>query len=206
AVAAILSAPKAGVGLWLTAETSGHLGLDSVSAATTPRKNLGTIVNPVGAVGGPNGIVLRQLALQLSMADGKFVLTAGVINQGRYLDRNIYADTARGKFLNSALVHDAVLPLASRNIGVMAQWQPTNLFYATLAIGSNNTRSGHSALQDIGFANCSYNLELGLTFDDVFGLGPGVYRVQPFISTVSGKSQPGIGIDFEQQLGAKSPF
>ena len=206
AIAAILSAPQAGVGLWLTAEASGHLGLDTASAEATPRKNLGTIVNPVGAVGGPNGIVLRQLALQMSMADGKFVLTAGVINQGRYLDRNIYADTARGKFLNSALVHDAVLPLANRNIGVMAQWQPTNLFYAMFAIGANNTRAGHSALQNLSFNDCSYNLELGLTPDDVFGLGPGVYRVQPFVSTVGGRSQPGIGFDLQQRLGRDSPF
>jgi porin len=206
AIVAILSAPRAGFGLWLTAESSGHLELDSVSAGQSPRKNLGTIVNPAGAIGGPNGIALRQLALQLSMADGKFVLLAGVINQGRYLDRNIYADTARGQFLNSALVHDAVLPLAGRNLGLLAQWQPTKLFYAMFGIAANNQKTGHSALNDLSLDDMSYLLELGLTPADVFGLGPGVYRVQPFLSTVAGKTQPGFGIDLQQRLGKDSPF
>jgi porin len=206
AVAAILNAPQSGIGLWLTAETSGHLGLDTVSAEQSPRKNLGSIVNPAGAVGGPNGIALRQFALQLSMFEGKFVVLAGVINQGRYLDRNIYADTARGQFLNSALVHDAVLPLAGRNLGLLAQWQPTNLFYAMFGVAANNQRTGHSPLNNLSLDDCSYILELGLTPDDVFGLGPGVYRVQPFVSSVGGKSQPGVGIDLQQRLGKESPF
>ncbi len=206
AVVAILSAPKAGVGLWLTAESSGHLGLDSVSAGQLPRKNLGSIVNPAGAIGGPNGIALRQLALQLSMADGKFVLLAGVINQGRYLDRNIYADTARGQFLDSALVHDGVLPLAGRNLGLLAQWQPTKLFYAQFGVAANNQKTGHSALDNLSLDDISYILELGLTPQDVFGLGPGVYRVQPFLSSVGGKTQPGVGINLQQRLGRESPF
>ncbi len=206
AVVAILSAPKSGVGLWLTAESSGHLGLDAVSAAQLPRKNLGSIVNPAGAIGGPNGIALRQLALQVSLADGKFVLLAGVINQGRYLDRNIYADTARGQFLNSALVHDAVLPLAGRNLGLLAQWQPTKLFYVMFSMSANNQKTGHSALDNLSLDDISYIMELGLTPQDVLGLGPGVYRVQPFLSSVGGKTQPGVGIDLQQRLGKDSPF
>ena len=206
AVVAILSAPKSGVGLWLTAETSGHLGLDFVSAEQSPRKNLGTIVNPAGAVGGPNGIALRQLALQLSLFEGQFVLFAGVINQGRFLDRNIYADTARGQFLNSGLIHGAVLPLAGRNLGLLMQWQPANLFYAMFGFAANNQRTGHSPLDHLSLDDISYILELGLTPQDVCGLGPGIYRLQPFLSTVGGKTQPGIGINLQQRLGKDSPF
>jgi porin len=33
-----------------------------------------------------------------------------------------------------------------------------------------------------------------------------VYRVQPFVSSVGGKSQPGIGFDLQQRLGRESPF
>jgi len=40
----------------------------------------------------------------------------------------------------------------------------------------------------------------------VLGMGPGVYRLQPFLATVGGQTQTGVGLNGQQQLGAHSPL
>jgi porin len=47
---------------------------------------------------------------------------------------------------------------------------------------------------------------LGWTPADVFGLGAGAYRLQPFLATVGGVTQAGVGFNFQQRLGKQSPF
>jgi len=47
--------------------------------------------------------------------------------------------------------------------------------------------------------------EFGYAPSDVLGLGPGVYRIQPFLAR-SGTVQGGLCFNFQQQLGKSSPF
>lgn len=191
---------------WLSTEANVQLGLSPASRTQTPQGNLGTVVNPLATVYGPNGVWISELAWQTSLADGKVVVLAGLVDQSNYLDANTYANISQGQFLNSAFCNSQVLPLPYNNLGLNLQYQPGEQWYVMLGTGANNQATGQSPFNDLGFDNWSYLLEFGLTPRNVLGLGPGVYRVQPFVATVDGVTQAGVGVNAQQQLGANSPF
>jgi porin len=203
AVTEVTNAGRAG---WISAEANVQLGLSPASRAQRPQDNLGTIANPVANVYGPNGAWLSELAWQQSLAGGQVVVVAGLVDQSNYLDANNYANNSYGQFLNSALVNSLVLPLTYNNLGLNLQWQPTEAWYAMFGMGANNQLPHTSPFAELSFNNWSYLLEFGLTPKDVLGLGPGNYRLQPFIATVDGVTQEGIGLNIGQQLGTNSPF
>src|SRR5258708_16407621 len=72
--------------------------------------------------------------------------------------------------------------------------------------GATNQQRGHSRFDNLSFDNWSYLLEFGLTPRNVLGLGPGVYRLQPFVAAVDGVTQVGVGLNVQQKLGPDSPF
>jgi porin len=203
AVTEVTNAGRAG---WLSTEANVQLGLSPASRSQTPQGNLGTIVNPQATVFGPNGGWISELAWQQSLADGKVVLLAGLVDQSNYIDANNYANNSQGQFLNSALVNSMVLPFPFNNLGLNLQWQPGEAWYGMFGMGANNQIPGNSPFNNLSFNNWSYLFEFGLTPTNVFGLGPGNYRLQPFVATVDGVTQEGIGLNVGQQLGKDSPF
>jgi len=203
---AVTEVAHAGHAGWLSFEANLQLGLSPASRTESPQDNLGTIANPLATVVGPNGGWLSELAWQESLAYGKVVVVAGLVDQVNYLDANNYANNGRGQFLNGALVNSVVLPFPYNNLGLNLQWQPTKGWYAMFGMGANNQPAGHSPFDDLSFENWSYLFEFGLTPENVLGLGPGTYRLQPFIATLHGVTQPGIGLNVDQQLGKASPF
>ena len=50
------------------------------------------------------------------------------------------------------------------------------------------------------------SLGTGVVAGNVLGLGPGAYRIQPFLAQAGGPVQPGLCFNLRQQLGANSPF
>ena len=137
---ALIERANSGTASWLSTEANVQLGLSPSSRSQSPQGNLGTIVSPLATVFGPNGVWLSELAWQQSLADGKIVVLAGLVDQSNYLDANNYANNSQGQFLNSALVNSDVLPLPFNNLGLNLQWQPNELFYAMLGTGANNQR------------------------------------------------------------------
>jgi len=203
AVTEVTSDGRAG---WLSTEANVKLGLSPASRTQSPEGNLGTIVNPLATVFGPNNAWLSELAWQQSLAGGKLILLAGMVDQSNYIDANTYANNSQGQFLNSAFVNSDVLPFAFNNLGLNLQWQPDESWYLMFGSGANNQQVGHSPFNNLSFHDWSYLLEFGLTPKDVLGLGPGAYRLQPFVATVGGQTQTGVGVNIQQQLGANSPF
>lgn len=203
---AIYDAPRAGLAGWLSTEVDAHVGLTSESREQSPQANLRSLTMPVATVYGPNGLWLSELAWQQSLLKGEVVLLAGLIDQSNYLDENTYANYSQGQLMNSAFVNSMVLPLPYNNLGFDLQWQSHEPWYVLFASGANNQLPGGNAFSDLGFDNWSHVLEIGLTPRDVFGLGPGVYRLQPFVATVGGVTQAGVGINVGQRLGRRSPF
>ncbi len=203
---AITEVTNAGRAGWLSTEANVQLGLSPASRSQTPQGNLGTIINPQGTVFGPNGVWLSELAWQQSLANGKVVLVAGLVDQANYLDANNYANNSHGQFINMALVNSTVLPIPYNNMGFNLQWQPGESWYVMFGSGANNQVPGQYPFGDLSFKNWSYLLEFGLTPTNVFGLGSGNYRLQPFVATVDGVTQAGLGLNLDQQLGANSPF
>ena len=191
---------------WVSTEINTQLGLSPASRTQSPQGNLGSVVNPLATVFGPNGIWISELAWQQSLMDGELVMLAGQVDQSNYLDANTYANNSQGQFLNSAFVNSVVLPFAFNNLGVNLQYQPSNSWYVMFGTGANNQTPGHSPFDDLSFRNWSYLFEFGLTPKDFLGLGSGAYRLQPFVATVNGVTQTGVGLNIQQQLGASSPF
>jgi len=201
---AVTEVPEDGRAGWLSTEANVQLGLSPASRTQSPQANLATLVNPLATVGGPNGGWISELAWQESLADGKVVLVAGLVDQSNYLDANTYANNSHGQLLNSALVNSMVIPFPFNNLGFNLQWQPTKGWYAMFGTGANNQSAGYSPFDGLSVNNWSYLLELGFTPEDMLGLGPGAYRLQPFVATVRQQTQEGIGLNLEQQLGKDS--
>src|SRR5208282_4325671 len=153
-----------------------------------------------------NGFRIPELAWQQSLRHGEIVVVAGMVGQNNYIDRNAYADSGRGEFINSALINSQVLPLAQYNFGLNLQWQPVDEWY-TMAGGSmGNAPAGDAPWTDFSGENWSLPGEIGYAPRDFLGLGPGVYRIQPFAAGADGTTGGGLCFDFQQQLGADSPL
>ncbi|MBM3902999.1 MAG: carbohydrate porin [Verrucomicrobia bacterium] len=131
---------------------------------------------------------------------------SGWSDQGNYIDSNSYANNSQTQFLNDALVNNATIPLPEANLGFNLQWQPTRQFYLLMGAGSNLQIPKQAVVLSLGAANWSYLLELGLITTNTFGLGPGIYRVQPFVATVHSDTQGGVGLNFQQDLGIHTPI
>lgn len=190
---------------WLTTKVVGDVGLGVDLKGQSPRSNIGAISSPNNNYRSTTG-AMEELAWAQSFADGRFIAMVGQINQTNYLDINRYANTAHGQFLNSALSNSEVLPAPGNNLGINVQWQPVETFYAMFGFGPNNQALGASVWRDVSADNVSYVGEIGFVLHDVWGLGPGTYRAQPFVATVNGDTGGGVAFNVGQQLGVNSPL
>ncbi len=227
---AVFDAPDAGTAGWLSARLDAKTGLGSAGQTQDARRNLGSLTDPTSIWSKVNGLRIPELAWQQSLNHGEVVVVAGMVDQGNYLDANEYADTGRGEFLNSALIDTMVMPLPSCNFGLNLQWQPHKNWYAMFGASAGNAAAGQAPWTDFNWSNWTLLWEVGYAPDDVLGLGPGIYRIQPFIAQVDRttvttysyssagttnsvsvtnnwfEAQGGICLNFQQQLGHNSPF
>jgi porin len=202
----VFNAPAAGNDGWISSQIEAKSGLQSAGAAQSAKSNLGTLTDPTGIWSDINGFRLPELAWQQSARDGEIVLVAGMVSQRNYIDGNAYADTGRGKFINSALIHSQVLPLAQYNFGANLQWQPADEWYAMAGGSMGGNQAGNAPWTDYSSENWSMPLEFGYAPRNFFNLGPGVYRIQPFAAEADGTTGGGLCFDLQQQLGSDSPW
>lgn len=198
----VLSVPSSRTAGWISLEVNGGDILGTSLRQANLAARFGSLVHPVGVVSPVNGLYLGELAWQQSFADGKAVVIAGMLDQTNYLDTNAYANSQFSQFLDSAFINSMVLPITTGGLGVNLQWQPDDDHYLILGVGQNNPVAGRSPLQNLRADNMSYMFEAGYVPRNFLGLGPGAYRLQPFVATVGGVSQVGLGLNFNQQLGA----
>lgn len=209
---AIFDAPAAGTAGWISSQMDGKTGVGSAVGLGTAgdkqdaKSNIGSYTDPTGIWSMKQGVRVPELAWQESFCNGKAVVLAGVVSQRNYLDGNAFAHIGRGEFLNSALIHSDVLPLAQYNFGVNLQLQPVNEWYAMCGASAGNAPAGSVPWTDFSWSNWSLVGEVGYAPQDFLGLGPGVYRVQPFVAEKDGPTQPGLCFNIQQQLGLTSPF
>ena len=217
----VFNAPGAGTAGWFSAQVQYQSALGDLPSQQTAKTNLGTLTNPTSFWSTHSSFRVPEVAWQQSFDSGHFVALAGVINQSNYFDANAYANTGRGQFLNSALVNSMVLPLPAYNCALDLQWQPTSDWYTILGYSVGNARAGETPGTDFSWANWSLEWEIGYAPSNFLGLGPGVYRIQPFIGRAGGASQVdasviggpisssvqgGLAFNMQQQLGVDSPF
>lgn len=190
---------------WVSTQIESLEGFGPASRSQSPHSNLGTFTNPSGVWSSHHGFRIPELAWLQSLARGEVVVLAGMVSQGNYLDANSYANSARGQFLNSALINSMVLPLPDYNPGLNLQWQPTRKWYAQVGLTAGNTSAGSAPWTGFTWDTWSTVGEIGYVPRDVLGLGPGVYRIQPFIARTGGPTQGGFAVNVQQQLGHRVP-
>jgi carbohydrate-selective porin (OprB family) len=190
---------------WLSTEILGGSGLGAASRRTTPAASLGSIADPAAGLSPVNGFAVAELAWQQSFAHGRLVALAGSIDQTNYVDTNPYANSTLTQFQNGALANSQVLPLTAGNLGANLQWEPVDDAYLAFGAGGNATPPGGRPWGHLAAADMSYLLEIGWVPGDALHLGPGGYRLQPFLATVGGTTQGGVGLNMNQQLGHGSP-
>jgi porin len=169
-------------------------------------RNLGTISDPTGIWSSINGIRLPELAWGQSFLKGELVILGGVVNQGNYIDRNAYAQTGRGQFLNTALQNSEVLPLPEYNFGLNLQWQPAREWYAMMGASAGNNPAGSPPWTDLNLNTWTLLWELAYAPENLFGLGPGVYRIDPFLARAQGPTGAGVSFNLQQTLGTNTPL
>ena len=87
------------------------------------------------------------------------------------------------------------------------QWQPADEWYGMIGSSVGNGHAGYVPWTDFAWDNWSLLAEFGYAPRDFLGLGPGVYRIQPFVGQAGGNPLTrGFGLNFQQQLGPHSPF
>jgi porin len=202
----IYNSPTDGNAGWISSQIQDKTGFDSASGSQDAKSNLGTITDPTGIWSDVNGVRMPELAWQQSLRHGEIVLVAGMVSQRNYIDGNAYADSGRSEFINSALIHSLVLPLAQYNFGANLQWQPVDEWYAMAGGSVGDAPAGNVPWTDYSSENWSLPGEIGYAPRDFFGLGPGVYRIQPFVAGSNHTTGGGLCFDLQQQLGSDSPF
>jgi len=203
---AVYTAPDAGTAGWISSQVEAKDGLDAAGGTQSAKSNLGTLTDPTGIWSDINGFRVPELAWQQSLCDGEVVAVAGMVSQQNYIDGNAYAATGRGKFVNSALIHSQVLPLAQNDFGVNLQWQPLDEWYAMAGASMGDAPAGNAPWVDYNSQTWSVPMEFGYAPRDFLNLGPGVYRVQPFAAAADDTTGGGLCFDLQQQLGAESPL
>jgi carbohydrate-selective porin OprB len=123
--------------------------------------------------------------------------------------------------------------LPAYNFGANLQWQPLPDWYGMIGSSVGQARAGTLPWTDFTWKNWSVLGEIGYAPKDVLGLGPGVYRIQPFVAQASWMAQTsytvtapnttnttsvtvnyptnspvqaGLCFNFQQQLGEDAPF
>jgi hypothetical protein len=202
---AIFDVPATTAG-WLSSQVQAKSGLGSDADTQSAKSNLGTLVNPTVAWSGTNNFRMPELAWQQSLFSGHVVAVAGMVSQRNYMDDNVYANSGRSKFMNSALIDSQVLPLGRFNFGFNLQWQPLEEWYAMVGGNAGNATAGLPPWANFSWNTWSLPVEIGYAPHDVFGLGPGIYRIQPFAAGVNGSTGGGLCFDLQQKLGPDTPF
>ncbi len=202
----VFEARGAGTAGWISAQIEYQTAIGGSGPTQNAQTNLGSLTNPTAIWSTHSGFRVPELAWQQSFHAGQIVALAGVINQANYIDASAYANTARGQFTNSALINSMVLPLPAYNYGLNLQWQPSNDWYTMLGYSVGNASAGETPGTNFSWDSWSLEWEIGYAPADVFGLGPGVYRVQPFLGRAGGPVQGGLCFNLQQQLGRSSPF
>jgi porin len=230
---AVFDAPASGTAGWLSTKINTKTGLGDAGDTNSAALNLGSITDPTGLWSSVNGFRMPELAWQQSLRNGELVMVAGMVNQGDYFDANSYANSGHGQFLNSALINSMVMPLPGYTFGFNVQWQPADEWYGMIGSSVGKGRAGFVPWTDFAWGNWSLLAEFGYAPRDFLGLGPGVYRIQPFLGQVTGTTetsytvtvpgttnttdvtvsssttspiQAGLCFNFQQQLGKDAPF
>lgn len=185
---------------WVISEVAWTVGMGDRALNPSLSSRIGSTLQPDGTTLG-DGIWVAELAWAQSFRGGEWVVFAGMVDQGNYLDVNTYANNQFTELSNLAFVNNQSLPTPGQGLALNLQWQPSPRFYAQAATFPANSAPGSAPFSGLSFRNWATQLEAGWITPELLGQGQNIVRVQPFVATVDSVVGVGIGLNIEQQLG-----
>lgn len=192
-------------GVFLTLNVDYGKGFNFNQNKSDVTTSIGSISLPQSSNRGGNGAYIPHLVLGYSGFEGKFVVTAGVLDLSAIFDLNSYSGNWCGNLMNESFNFSPVLPLSSSGLGYVVAWQPNESFYMMNSSTATNALPNHNPFDSLSSDHWTNITELGFIFEDSLGLGAGTYRLQYAHTEFEGGSGSSVGINVEQQLGQDSP-
>jgi len=149
----------------------------------------------------PDGGALDELSWKQVIADGRWVVIAGRVDQSFHLDVNRVANDAFRKLQGFALVNNLSIPFPLYGgIGGILTWKATD--WLTLRVGGGESGSDEpwQFWKTVGDGNWYQLVEVELG-REVPLLGHGHYRVTPWHNRLDGRGGWGVGLNVDQELG-----
>jgi len=148
-------------------------GIDAASVGSAFGVNADAIGN--------QGPVVKELYYQGPVFSDALTIRVGKIDFTGVFDATAYADDECTQFLNAAFVDDPTIPFPDYSLGIVLNWDITDLWYLTGGVAdaqANGRETGFRTTfgdEDYFF----YALETGITpeFNSANGAMPGAYRV-----------------------------
>ena len=166
-----------------------------------------TPVNGGDTAPGDSRDLWQMLAWEQWVLDEKLRLGVGKLTTRTFLSLNRYAVGDRDDFLTPQLVNNTVVPFTARNgMGLFAQYHLDQAYLTGMIREADGTSEGIT-FSTIDSGRWEYALELGLTPDNLGGLGEGIYRFTAYQTDSIGKGaarQPSgwaVALSFDQDIG-----
>ena len=151
--------------------------------------------------------LLQMLAWEQWFFDDQLRAGIGKLTTRTFLNLNRYAISDREDFFTPMVVNNPVVPFTARNgLGLFGQYHMDSAYLTGMLREADGTTTGidFSTLES---GNWEYALELGLTPENLAGLGQGYYRITGYYTDdfVQGAARSPSGwalsLSFDQDIG-----
>lgn len=193
-------------GLFLLLETAWGPGLNYSQDKAGAQRSVGSLSDPQGSYRAGSGFCLPNLSLGISLFGGKWVGSFGSIDTTNLLDLNAYSSHWAGGFMNKSFNYNPGMPHTRGNWGYTTAMQLSPRSYSLYSTTGCNTALNQNPFTRINGGYWVHLGEYGFVFEDVFGLGPGTYRLQYAITQYDDLFGTGGAFNFEQKLGKNNPL
>ncbi|MET0068020.1 MAG: carbohydrate porin [Candidatus Thiodiazotropha sp.] len=185
---------------------------------TFSRRNTSEFMQEVGIITPVNGgdtapgdyrDLWQMLAWEQWFLEDSLRIGAGKLTTRTFLNLNRYAVGDREDFLTPQLVNNTVAPFTARNgMGLFAQYHMDQAYLTGMMREADGTSEGIS-FDTIDSGKWEYALELGMTPENLFGAGEGIYRFTAYYTDEIGDAsdaQPSgwaLAMSFDQDFGSE---
>lgn len=195
---------------------AGTLALWYQISRTLGDKTTGRFMNDAGILSPINGgdtspnksnDLIHMLTWEQWFMEDSLRLGVGKLTTRTFLNLNRYAVSDREDFMNVMFVNNPVVPFTARNgMGLFTQYHLDDAYLTGMLREADGTSTGVS-FDTLDSGNWEYAAELGLTPDNLAGLGAGIYRITAYYTDGFGRGATrspsgwAWSLSFDQDIG-----
>ena len=149
----------------------------------------------------PDTSALDELFWKQVIAEGRWVVIAGRVDQSYHFDVNRVANDAYRKLQAFVFVNNLSIPWPLYGgMGGAVTWKATDRLTLRIGAGESGSDEPWQFWRTVDDGNWYQLVEAELALD-VPGLGKGTYRLTPWHNHLDGRDGWGVGLNFDQELG-----